>query len=121
MEDRVKSRDPEDRTFRFANSVRAFVSRLPRTASNAEDVRQLVRASCSVAVNWIEADEALRKKDLLVRVKICRKEAKESRLSLQLINVGAAKNTASSRDDLAKETRALTFTFSANISKSGAL
>ena len=48
--------------------------------SNAEDVRQLVRASGSVAANWIEADEALSKKDFLMRVKICRKEAKESRL-----------------------------------------
>jgi four helix bundle protein len=62
MEDGPKRRDLEERTFRFAESVPAFVKQLPRTISNAEDVRQLVRASGSVAANWIEADEALSKK-----------------------------------------------------------
>jgi four helix bundle protein len=77
MEDRAKPRDLEDRTFRFAESVRAFVKQRPRTISNSEDVRQLVRASGSVAANWIEADEALSKKDFLMRIKICRKERKK--------------------------------------------
>src|SRR5437762_263220 len=80
MEDGAKPRDLEDRTFEFAQSVRVFVKQLPRTISNTEDVKQLVRASGSVAANWIEADEALSKKDFLMRAKICRKEAKESRL-----------------------------------------
>src|SRR5436190_6753810 len=72
MKDGAKPRDLEDRTFQFAESVRTFVKELPRTVSNSEDVRQLVRASGSVAANWIEADEALRKKDFLMRAKICR-------------------------------------------------
>src|ERR1700720_2407567 len=67
MEDGAKPRDLEDRTFSFAESVRTFVKELPRTVSNTEDVRQLVRASGSVAANWIEADEALSKKDFLMR------------------------------------------------------
>src|SRR6478736_1890931 len=117
MEDKAKPRDLEERTFQFAQSVRAFVKQLPRTVSNAEDVRQLVRASGSVAANWVEADEALSKKDFLMRVKICRKEAKESRLFLRLANAGLAKNAASSRDSLAKEARELTLIFSAIISK----
>src|SRR5205807_5209159 len=86
-------RDLEDRTFQFAQNVRHFVKTLPRNISNAEDVRQLVRASGSVAANWIEADEALSKKDFLMRVKICRKEAKESRLFLRLIDPGLAKSS----------------------------
>jgi hypothetical protein len=52
-------RDLEDRTFKFAETVRQFVKTLPKTIGNTEDVRQLVRASGSVAANWIEADEAL--------------------------------------------------------------
>ena len=88
MEGGTKRHDLEDRTFLFAQSVRAFVKQLPRTISNSEDVRQLVRASGSVAANWIEADEALSKKDFLMRAKICRKEAKESRLFLRLILPG---------------------------------
>ena len=45
MEDGAKPRDLEDRTFQFAEPIRTFVKQLPRTISNTEDVRQLVRAS----------------------------------------------------------------------------
>jgi len=111
-------RDLEDRTFQFAQAVRRFVKTLPRNISNAEDVRQLVRASGSVAANWIEADEALSKKDFLMRVKICRKEAKESRLFLNLIDVGSVRESADCRSSLANEARQLTLIFSAIIGKS---
>ena len=118
MEGNPKPRDLEERTFRFAESVRLFVKQLPRSISNAEDVRQLVRASGSVAANWIEADEALSKKDFLMRVKICRKEAKESRLFLRLLDTGLTKTILSARDQLAAEARELTLIFSSIISKS---
>lgn len=96
-----RPRNLEERTFLFAQSIRGFVRTLPRTVSNTEDVRQLVRASGSVAANWIEADEALSKKDFLMRAKICGKEAKESRLFLRLIEVGTS--NINSRDALAVE------------------
>ena len=118
MEDGSKPRDLEDRTFLFAQSVRAFVKQLPRTISNTEDVRQLVRASGSVAANWIEADEALSKKDFLMRAKICRKEAKESRLFLRVVDTGLTKHSVASRDALASEARELTLIFASIISKS---
>jgi four helix bundle protein len=119
MEAETKPRDLEDRTFRFAELVRAFVKQLPRTFGNAEDVRQLVRASGSVDANWIEADEPLSKKDFLMRVKICRQEAKESRLFLRLVDAGLTKATSAARDQLAAEARELTLIFSSIISKSG--
>jgi four helix bundle protein len=119
MEDGAKRRDLEDRTFKFAQSVRTFVKQLPRTLSNTEDVRQLVRASGSVAANWIEADEALSKKDFLMRVKICRKESKESRLFLRLVDAGLSKDNVAARETLAAEARELTLIFSSIISKSG--
>ena len=90
---------------------------LPRTLSNTEDIRQLVRASGSVAANWIEADDALSKKDFLMHAKICRKEAKESRLFLRLVEAGTG--NANHCDTLAAEARELTLIFSAIISKSG--
>ncbi len=77
--------DLEDRTYEFARRVRAFVKRLPRTISNQEDVRQLIRASGSVGANYIEANDALSKKDFRMRIKICRKESKESRYWLRLL------------------------------------
>ena len=101
MENGSKPRDLENRTFRFAELVRAFVKELPGTVSNIEDIRQLVRASGSVAANWIEADEALSKKDFVMRVKICRKEAKESRLFLRLVDTGSTKATLATREGLA--------------------
>lgn len=114
-----KPRDLEDRTFEFAQAVRGFVKQLPRTLANIEDVRQLVRASGSVAANWIEADEALSKKDFLMRAKICRKEAKESRLFLRLLDIGLTQRSIAVRDALIAEARELTLIFSSIISKSG--
>ena len=119
MEDSPKPRHLEERTYRFAELVRAFVKQLPRAINNTEDVRQLVRASGSDAANWIETDEALSKKDFLMRMKICRKEAKESRLFLRLIDAGPTKaTTLAIRDQLAAEARELTLIFSSIISKS---
>ena len=118
MEDGARPRDLEDRTFRFAESVRRFVKQLPRSLSNTEDVRQLVRASGSVAANWIEADEALSRKDFLMRVKICRKEAKETRLFLRLVDTGPTKSNGTTRDALATEARELVLIFSSIVSKS---
>ena len=57
--------DLEDRTYEFAKRVRAFIKTLPRTLANIEDSRQLIKASGSVGANYIEANEALSKKDFL--------------------------------------------------------
>lgn len=80
-----KQFDLEERTFLFAKKVKAFVSQLPRSTANIEYGKQLLRSSGSVAANYIEANESFSKKDYYMRVKICRKEAKESRLWLRLI------------------------------------
>jgi four helix bundle protein len=83
-----KPRDLQERTAQFAEAVRVMVRLLPRTLSNIEDVKQVVRSSGSVAANCIEANEALSNKDRLMRFRICRKEAKESQLWLRLIDPG---------------------------------
>lgn len=80
--------DLEDRTEKFAANVRTFVKKLPRTLANAEDAKQLLKASGSVAANYIEANEAISKKDFYYRIRICRKESKESRLFLRLVDTG---------------------------------
>lgn len=77
--------DLEERTFQFARNVRIWVKSLPKTVSNLEDSKQLIRASGSVGANYIEANESISKKDFNFRVKICRKEAKESTYWLRLI------------------------------------
>ena len=78
--------DLEDRTQAFAIAARVFVKKIPHTLANIEDSKQLIRASGSVGANYIEANEALGKKDFFLRIKICRKEAKEARYWLRLID-----------------------------------
>jgi four helix bundle protein len=73
-----KKYDLEERTLKFAISSRLFLKKLTRTISNIEDGKQYVRSSGSVGANYIEANESLSKKDFCYRIKICRKEAKES-------------------------------------------
>ncbi|HLQ47079.1 MAG TPA: four helix bundle protein, partial [Planctomycetaceae bacterium] len=81
----AKPYDWEERTFLFAQQVRAFVRRLPRTISNIEDVKQVVRSSGSIGANYIEAKESLGTKDFKMRAKISRKESKESVYGLRLL------------------------------------
>ena len=77
--------DLRDRTLRFVKRVRNYVKHLPKTLSNTEDARQLIKASGSAGANYIEAEEALSRKDFVMRIKISRKEAKESGYWLELI------------------------------------
>jgi four helix bundle protein len=112
-----KPYDLEERTFLFAQTVRAFVKLLPNTMANQEDGRQLIRASGSVGGNYIEANEALSKKDLLLRLRIARKEAKESRYWLRLVEVADDRPLAESRADLIAEATELLAFLSAIIKK----
>lgn len=82
----TKQYDLETRTLEFAKKVRYYVNNLPKSITNSEDGKQIVRSSGSIGANYIEANEALSKKDFILRVKIARKECKETRYWLQLIN-----------------------------------
>src|ERR1700724_3705371 len=81
-----KPYDLEQRTFQFAQESRTFVKQLPRTITNCEDVKQLVRASGSIGANYIEANECIGKKDFVMKIKTCRREAKESAYWLRLLD-----------------------------------
>src|SRR5437667_10489955 len=81
-----KPYDLEQRTELLARRVRELVRQLPRSLMNRNDAFQLVRCSGSIAANYIEANGSLGKKDFLMRLRICRKEAKETRLWLRLIH-----------------------------------
>ena len=110
--------DLEERTFQFAKDVRLFVKTLPKTIANIEDIRQLVKASGSVGGNYREANEALSKKDFLMRIKISRKESKESAYWLRLIH---ETNTLKNTDEAARliqEATELKKIFSSIIQKS---
>src|SRR3989338_2214340 len=109
--------DLEERTFVFARDVRAFVKRLPKTTGNIEDSRQLVRSSGSVGANYLEAMDNLGKKDEVHKIKISRKEARESRYWLRLADTNDAAILEEERQRLAQEAKELMLIFSAIMRK----
>ncbi len=108
--------DLRERTLKFAKRVRNYVKNLPKTLSNIEDARQLIKASGSVGANYIEAEEALSRKDFVLRIKISRKEAKESGYWLELTE--PREEHMMEKQDLIKEAVELTKIFGSIVEKS---
>lgn len=111
--------DLEERTFIFARDVRRFIMTLPKSLILREDVAQLIKSSGSVGANYIEANEALGKKDFLMRMRISRKEAKESAYWLRLIHGVHKLERTEEAERLQYEATELKKIFSAIIEKTG--
>jgi len=77
--------DLEERTLIFAKSVIRLCKELPPSIVNSKLIDQLVRSSGSVGANYREANDSIGKKDFLFRLKISRKESKETIFWLELI------------------------------------
>jgi four helix bundle protein len=112
-----KPYDLAERTLQFAKNVMSFIKPLSKTQCNIENIKQLIRSSGSVGANYIEANESLSKKDFLMRLKICRKESKESAYWLKLIECDEIQNGAV-RKDLIDEATQLVKIFNSIIEKS---
>ena len=110
--EKTKTYDLEDRTLAFAKNIRCFARSFPKDFVAYEDIKQLVRSSGSVGANYIEANNALSKKDFHMRVKICKKEAKESQYWLQLLEA-TSNQVEQQRIELEKESEELTYIFAA--------
>lgn len=113
-----KQYDLEERTYQFALRCRDFIKKLPKVISNIEYGKQLTRSSGSQAANYIEANESLSKKDFIYRVKICRKETKESCLWLRLCDIGNNEEIDKDKQELIKEAGELRNIFTAILNKS---
>ena len=112
-----KQYDLEDRTKKFAVECRKFILQLSKTIGNYEDSKQLVRASGSQAANYIEANEALSKKDFSMRIKICRKEAKECQLWINLVDINENPKLKEIQVILLQEAKELTKIFGSILEK----
>lgn len=77
--------DLEQRTLDFAKRVIKMCNALPKNNINLPLIDQLIRASSSVGANYREANDALGKKDKIHRMRISRKEAKESHFFIELV------------------------------------
>ena len=113
-----KQYDLEDRTFTFAKKVRVFVGKLQISAANIEDGKQLIKSTGSIGANYIEANEALSKKDFVMRIKICRKEVKESKYWLRLVDIQGDSKLENEQGNLEKEATELMNIFGAILHKS---
>jgi len=111
-----KQYDLEDRCLQFARRVNEYVRKLSKDIPNIENGKQLSRSSGSVGANYIEANEALSKKDFIMRVKISKKEAKESRYWLNLTK--PLKENEVEKESLIRESTELMKIFGSIIEKS---
>ena len=108
--------DLEDRTLKFTFEIVRLCKKLPYSQINKEIISQLVRSSGSVGANYREANDALSKKDFAHRIKITRKEAKESHYWLQVL-MEANPELKSDIEKALKEAMELKCIFSAIVDK----
>ena len=85
MKEGDKRYDLEERSFVFAKDVIDITNRLSETETNRHFVRLVIRSTTSIGANYREVNDALGKKDFVFRLRISRKEVKETVFWLKLI------------------------------------
>lgn len=104
----------------FAERVRDFCLRLPKNKiANSEYVPQLIRAGSSSGANYIEANESIGDKDFKMKIKICRRESKESSYWLRLVITDGLKEMEDERNYLRQEAKEFVLIFTAILKKRG--
>ncbi len=111
--------DLVERTLKFSQNIRSFAKRVKISIVNRSDIGQVIRSSGSVGANYIEANEALGKKDFKFRAKIAKKEAKESRYWLACLENNIQPELDSERKNLHQEATELMKILAAIIRNSG--
>jgi four helix bundle protein len=81
----LKRYDLEDRTFTFAKDIITISKRIPTNIITYPLISQVVRSGTSIGANYREANETDTKKDFRNRIRIAKKEAKETVYWLQLL------------------------------------
>ncbi|MCK4592803.1 four helix bundle protein [Candidatus Parcubacteria bacterium] len=107
--------DLEERTAKFGEDVIDFVKLLERNEINKPLINQLIRSSTSIGANYMEANQASSKKDFKNKIRICQKEANETKHWLRMIAKANNEKENECRK-LWKESHELTLIF-AKISK----
>ncbi len=111
-----KRYDLEERTLEFGKGVIALGNALPKNTVNFTLADQFIRSGTSLGANYREANETETKKDFSFRMRICRKEAKETVYWLQLI-IEANPEYKNRVEPLLQETTELLKIFAAIIEK----
>jgi len=89
----------ELRCLNFAKKVRGICRTIKQDAISSVYIRQVIRSSSSIGANYIEANEKLGKQDLLMRLRIARKEAKETQYWLELLECNDAEGQNAAKQE----------------------
>ena len=76
--------DLEERTARFGEMIIDFARSIPQNPITSRIISQLIGAATSVGANYVEADDAVSKKEFLKSIGTCRKEARETKHFLRM-------------------------------------
>ena len=117
MEEVKKIYDLEERTARFAERIRDFCLKLPKNAANIEYIPQLIRSGSSPGANYIEANESIGDKDFKMKIKTCRREAKEAAYWLRLVITDRSELTETERTSLRQEAKEFILIFTSILKK----
>jgi len=77
--------DLEERTARFGEAVIDFAKKIPNNPVTSRIISQLVGAGTSVGANYVEADDAVSRKEFIKNIGTCRKEARETKHFLRMV------------------------------------
>jgi len=113
LENQNKRYDLEERTTVFAERIRDFCLNLPKNIVNNEYTPQLIRAGSSPGANYIEANECIGTRDFSMKIKICRRESKESAYWLRLIITDKTDEMENERSALRLEAKEFVLIFTA--------
>src|SRR5437867_7681881 len=103
--------DLEERTARFGEAVIDFAKAISQNSVTNRIINQLVGAATSVGANYVEADDAISKKEFLKSIGTCRKETREVKHFLRMA-VRAVPELKSRARELWLEARELHLIFS---------
>jgi len=97
MSNNQKVFDFEDRAVKFCKAVIEFCRALNRDNINQILVNQIVRSASSIGANYCEANEAVYLNDLIHKLSISKKEARETKYWLRVIIEVNGKNIIEAR------------------------
>lgn len=109
--------DLEERTYLFAKRIRDFCFKVQKNIINNEYIKQLIRAGSSPGANYIEANESLGDNDFKMKIRTCRREAKEAIYWLRLVLTDSTELIENERNYLIKEATELVSIFSTILNK----
>jgi four helix bundle protein len=76
--------DLEERTAQFGEAVIDFAKAIPQNAVTNRIINQLVGAGTSIGANYVEADDAVSKREFLKSIGTCKKETREVKHFLRM-------------------------------------